>query len=264
MFKRMTLTAALAGAVFLGACEAATDTPAKAAASESAAPDAPVAINADLDLDEVRRKFPAINPADIKESPVQGWFEIDSGGQVLYISGDGRYAMRGDLIDLDTRVNLTDLRRNTSRQQLMASIGEDDMIVYTPDGDVTHSVTIFTDVDCGYCRKLHQEMEDYHSEGIEVRYLFYPRSGPNTASWEKATNVWCSDDRNSALTQAKAGQRLAAQQCDAGLINDHFEAGRKVGLRGTPAIVTENGELISGYMPAKALRTRIEQGALAR
>ncbi len=261
MFNRMTLTAVLAGAVLLGACDAASETPKAMAAADSSAP---ATVSASLDLDAVRKKFPALSPDDITESPVSGWFEIDSGGQVLYISGDGNYAMRGDLIDLNTRVNLTDLRRNTSRQALLASIGQDDMIVYTPKGETKHSITVFTDVDCGYCRKLHQEMDSYHDEGIEVRYLFYPRSGPNTASWEKATSVWCSDDRNEALTQAKAGQRLSPQQCDAGLINDHFEAGRKVGLRGTPAIVTETGELISGYMPAKALLTRIEQGGLAQ
>ncbi len=261
MFKRITISAALAGAVLLGACEAASETPGKALAAADSS--GPATVSASLDVDAVRKKFPAISPDDIKESPVTGWFEIDSGGQVLYISGDGNYAMRGDLIDLNTRVNLTDLRRNTARHNLLASIGEEDMIVYSPEGETKHSITVFTDVDCGYCRKLHQEMDSYHKEGIEVRYLFYPRSGPNTASWEKAASVWCSDDRNSALTKAKAGERLSPQQCDAGMINTHFEAGRKVGLRGTPAIITDSGELISGYMPAKALMARLEQGALA-
>lgn len=261
MLKRLTVTAALAGAVLLGACEAASETPGQPLAAADSS--APATVSAKLDLDAVRKKFPAINPDDISESPVSGWFEIDSGGQVLYISGDGNYAMRGDLIDLNTRVNLTDLRRNSARKNLLASIDTEDMIIFSPEGETRHSITVFTDVDCGYCRKLHQEMDSYHSEGIEVRYLFYPRSGPNTASWEKAVNVWCSDDRNEAMTQAKAGQRLSPQQCDAGLISTHFEAGRKVGLRGTPAIVSENGELISGYMPAKALVNRLEQGALA-
>ncbi len=261
MFKRMTISALLAGAVLLGACEAASETPKPKAAADSSGP---ATLSASLDLDAVRKKFPALSPDDIKESPVSGWYEIDSGGQVLYISGDGNYAMRGDLIDLNTRINLTDLRRNTTRQELIASIGQEDMIIYKPEGETKHAITVFTDVDCGYCRKLHQEMESYHAEGIEVRYLFYPRSGPNTASWEKAASVWCSDDRNEALTQAKAGQSLSPQQCDSSAINDQFEAGRKVGLRGTPAIITETGELISGYMPAKALLTRIEQGALAR
>ncbi len=262
MLNRITITAALAGAVLLAACEAASETPGKALAAADST--GPAVVSEKLDIDAVRKKFPAISPDDIKESPVAGWFEIDSSGQILYISGDGNYAMRGDLIDLNTRVNLTDLRRNTARQNLMASIGQEDMIVYTPAGETKHSITVFTDVDCGYCRKLHQEMDSYHSEGIEVRYLFYPRSGPNTASWEKAANVWCSDDRNTALTKAKAGERLSPQQCDTGLINTHFEAGRKVGLRGTPAIVTESGELISGYMPAKSLLNRLEQGALAQ
>ncbi|MFK8030717.1 MAG: DsbC family protein [Gammaproteobacteria bacterium] len=261
MFKRLSISAALAGAVLLSACDAASDTPKVMAAADSSGP---ATISSTLDLDAVRKKFPALSPDDIAEAPVPGWFEIDSGGQVLYISGDGKYALRGDLIDLETRVNLTDLRRNTARQNLMASIGQEDMIVYSPEGETKHQITVFTDVDCGYCRKLHQEMDAYHQEGIEIRYLFYPRSGPNTASWEKAASVWCSDDRNEALTKAKAGERLSPQQCDASSINDQFEAGRKVGLRGTPAIVTESGELISGYMPAKALVTRIETGGLAR
>lgn len=259
MLKKITLSAALAGAALLGACEAASETSVKSAVATTAAA-APAAVSTDLNIDAVRAKFPAVNPEAINESPVAGWYEIDSGGQILYVSGDGTYALRGDLINLETRVNLTDLRRNTARKSLLGDLNNDDMIVYSPD-EVKHSVTVFTDIDCGYCRKLHQEMDQYHRQGIEVRYMFFPRSGPNTPSWDKATNVWCSDDRNGALTQAKANQPVSSQQCDANLINVHYETGRKVGLRGTPAIITDSGELIAGYVPAASLITRLEQAA---
>ncbi|MEO1575695.1 MAG: DsbC family protein, partial [Pseudomonadota bacterium] len=131
-------------------------------------------------------------------------------------------------------------------------------IVFTPD-NVKHSLTVFTDIDCGYCRKLHSEIEDLEQLGVEVRYLFFPRAGPGSASWDKAESVWCADDRNAALTDAKAGRPVAPKECGDASIQAQYDMGRAVGLTGTPAIVTSSGELIAGYLPAQRLVTRLEQ-----
>ncbi|MFK8053227.1 MAG: DsbC family protein [Woeseiaceae bacterium] len=215
---------------------------------------------ADADLDAVRKivteKFPRLKPESINPGPVEGLLEIRQGAMVAYLTDDGRYLLQGELIDLDEDRNLTQESMAAGRKDLMDQSADAGSIVFGPD-DAAHTVTVFTDIDCTFCRKLHREIAAYNEEGIAVRYLLYPRSGPNTRSWEKAEEVWCSDNRRAALTDAKNEKSLPAADCDASAIARQFEVGLSVGLGGTPAIVLPNGDLISGYVPAKELATRI-------
>jgi thiol:disulfide interchange protein DsbC len=208
----------------------------------------------------VTTMFEAIKPEDINPSPVPGWYTIHTGPIVAYVSADGRYLLQGDMIDLITQVNLSEKTRTDARKQLLANVGDDDVISFSPD-EKKYSVTIFTDVDCSYCRKLHNQIDEYMANGIEVRYMLYPRSGPATRSWKTAENVWCAQDRNYALTMAKRDQGFASSQCDASMINEHYKLGRDVGLNGTPAIVLDDGTLIGGYLPPAALLQRIQASA---
>lgn len=156
-------------------------------------------------IDTIKAAFPGLGADEIHETPVDGWFEIMLGTQVAYVSGDAKYVMRGELIELATNFNYTNARMNDARIKVLDGVNNDDAIVFTPD-NVKHSLTVFTDIDCGYCRKLHAEIADLEKLGVEVRYLFFPRAGPGSASWDKAESVWCADDRNTALTDAKAGR----------------------------------------------------------
>jgi thiol:disulfide interchange protein DsbC len=204
------------------------------------------------ELENVRAKvsgiFNEIEPEHIEPSPVSGWYTIRKGAIVAYISADGRYLLQGDLIDLDREVNLSEETRNTSRLEMLAAIPEENMIVFSP--EVTkYSVTVFTDIDCTYCRRFHSQIDEYLAQGIEVRYLLYPRSGPTAESWVKAEQVWCADDRNEALTLAKLDRKFETHSCDASVVHKHYAIGQDVGLRGTPAIVLQDGTLVSGYLP---------------
>ena len=134
------------------------------------------------------------------------------------------------------------------------------MIIFSPD-EVKHTVSIFTDIDCTYCRRLHSQIGDYLEQGIEVRYLLYPRSGPASPSWTKAEQVWCAQDRNEALTLAKLDQDFTADDCDPSIIATHYEMGQEVGLRGTPAIILEDGTLVSGYLPPLQLTEALSASA---
>ena len=205
--------------------------------------------------DKVSDMFAEIEPQHVTPGPIDGWYTVAKGATVAYISGDGRYLLQGDLIDLDQGTNLTELARNEARIEMMAALPEEQMIIFSPE-EVKHTISVFTDIDCTFCRRLHSQIDDYLAEGIKVRYLLYPRNGPESASWVKAERVWCSDDRNSALTLAKQGQEFETRDCDATVVHSHYAAGQDVGLRGTPAIVTEDGTLFSGYMePVKLSST---------
>jgi len=208
--------------------------------------------------DKVAGMFSEIEAQHVNAGPIDGWYTVAKGAIVAYISGDGRYLMQGELIDLDQSVNLTENARSAARVEMMASIPDDELIIFTPD-EVKHTISVFTDIDCTFCRRLHSQIDDYLAEGIEVRYLLYPRSGPASASWVKAERVWCSDDRNSALTLAKLDKNFESRDCDSSTVHSHYAAGQDVGLRGTPAIVTEDGTLVSGYMEPAELSNALAQ-----
>lgn len=193
-----------------------------------------------------------IKPEEIRPSPIPGLYEVHSGAEVGYVSTDGRYYVDGDVFDMQTRDNLTERRRQQGRLLLLERVPDADTIVFAPRGPIRHTVTVFTDVDCAYCRRLHQEIDELNRLGIRVRYLAYPRSGPDTDSWRKAEAVWCSADRRDALTRAKRGANVKAPRCEAP-IAAHYALGREIGIRGTPGIITERGEYIAGYMPAAQL-----------
>lgn len=215
----------------------------------------------DAELEAARARinemFGEIAPENVNRSPVDGWYTVHKGSIIAYVSADGRYLLQGDIIDLDRQVNLTEETRSLSRREVMSSISDDQVILFSP-VEVKHRVTIFTDVDCTYCRKLHSQIDDYLAAGIQIRYLLYPRNGPASKSWNTSEDVWCARDRNSALTAAKSDRPFETNKCDSSAITEHYMLGQKIGLTGTPAIVFEDGTLLSGYLPPEGLASRLE------
>jgi len=205
---------------------------------------------------EIASKIPGARPDDLRASPIPGIYELTRGAEIAYVTSDGKYVINGDLYDIAANDNLTEQHRRETRAKLIAAIPESEMLIFGPK-DPQYTVTVFTDVDCGYCRKLHSHIADYNRLGVRVRYLFYPRSGPNTESWTKAEEVWCSDNRNDALTRAKLGEELKAKPCPNNPVARHYALGREFDLQGTPAIVMADGEMLPGYLPPDALIQRL-------
>ncbi len=150
---------------------------------------------------------PGAKIEDLKPSPISGIYEFIQGAEVSYLTADGKYFLDGNLYDMSTRENLTEAIRSHARLAMINAVPESQMLIFSPKNP-QYTITVFTDVDCQYCRKLHSDMAELNKLGVRVRYLFYPRTGPNTESWRKAEVVWCSADRNEALTRAKAGGQL--------------------------------------------------------
>ncbi len=201
------------------------------------------------------RLLPGIANADIRPTGADGLYEVQQGSNFAYVTADGKYLIEGDLFDLASGTSLTENKRKTTRVAKLNELGTENMIVYSPTAgtDPDRVVTVFTDVDCGYCRKLHREIDEYTALGIEIRYTFYPRSGPNTDSFRKAEAIWCASDRKQALTIAKAGAPLTGStDCD-NPITREYQLGSVLGLRGTPMLILPDGEVVNGYMPPAAL-----------
>jgi thiol:disulfide interchange protein DsbC len=196
---------------------------------------------------------------DLRPSPIPGIYEFSQGADVSYLTADGKFFLDGNVYDMATRENLTEDRRTKARVALINAVPESQMLIFSPKNPV-YTITVFTDVDCGYCRKLHSEMAELNRLGVRVRYMFYPRTGPNTDSWRKAEAVWCAADRNDALTRAKAGGPVdTSKTCGPNPVAREYALGQSIGVRGTPAIVTESGDYISGYLPPHDLVEQIKE-----
>ncbi|HEY0938986.1 MAG TPA: DsbC family protein [Steroidobacter sp.] len=192
------------------------------------------------------RKFPDMTINNVQPTPMKDIYEVSLGTDIAYISADGRYLIAGEMYEIESRTNLTEAGRQKTRVKALARLDEREMIIFKP-AKVKHTINVFTDVDCGYCRKLHSEIDQLNQRGVQVRYLAYPRAGPGSEDWEKMEAVWCSMDRKKAITDAKAGREVKAQQC-ATPVAKQYQLGGELGVRGTPAIFTTSGDYIGGYL----------------
>jgi len=212
-------------------------------------------------LDTLTAALGGRTPQTVLETPVDGLYEVRVDSQILYLSEDGRFAMQGDLIDLETRDNLTEVARNALRMDTVNAIDEAEMVSFGPQ-DAPYTVTVFTDIDCGYCRKLHQEIDTYTDQGIRIRYLAFPRAGAGSESFNKAVSVWCADDPQDAMTRAKLGQPIAEKSCP-NPVAQQYGLGQSLGVRGTPSLILENGQMVPGYVPAAQLRDILQETTVA-
>lgn len=204
------------------------------------------------DLTQLQAALKGVTPDSVAPTAIPGLYEVVLDGQVMYLSADGRFVVQGDIVDLGSRVNLTDDRRSELRGKAIAAVSENNMVVFAPEGPVKHTVTIFTDIDCGYCRKMHSQMAEYNKEGIRIRYLWFPREGIGSESYDKAVSVWCAADQKAAMTKAKSGENIEKKTCD-NPVQAQYELGQKLGVRGTPSLILESGEMLPGYVPPTQL-----------
>ncbi|MCT2529983.1 thioredoxin fold domain-containing protein [SAR92 clade bacterium H921] len=192
----------------------------------------------------------------VGRAPIQGFYEVQiQSGAVLYVSADGEYFFDGDLykVNADQFLNMREVRLKAERQALFASRSTGDMIIFKPAEQTKAVMNVFTDVDCGYCRKLHREVPELNAYGIEVRYLAYPRAGIPSETYDKMATAWCAKDQQDILTRVKNGDDIATAVCDNNPVAEHFALGRDLGVSGTPSIILMDGTMIPGYQPAADL-----------
>ena len=241
---------------------------AKAVGATSAVADAktPVAVPGDSAAvaavrAQLAKAMPDVTLDAIHPSAVPGLYEIQRGSLYGYVTADGKFLISGDLVNLQSGEEITEGSRKTARLDDLAKLGDQYIEFDPPNGKPDHVVTVFTDTDCGYCRKLHSEIGTYTALGIGIRYVFYPRQGPGSPSFQQAEAVWCSADRKAAFTKAKLGEKITAAACKNPVQRD-WELGQKFGLRGTPMLILPNGEVVNGYVPADRLAQRLVESSL--
>jgi len=200
------------------------------------------------------QRVPGLEIQSVEPSVINGVYEVRSNHQeTLFVSADGQYFVVGELYQVKPEglVNLSEVNKQKERAQVLASLKESDMVVFKPK-QTKATITVFTDVDCGYCRKLHQEVPRLNELGIQVNYMAYPRAGVGSPTYRQMVGVWCADDQKQAMTRAKNGQAVPNKECK-NPVADQFKLGSSLGVTGTPSIFLEDGRVIPGYVPADKL-----------
>ena len=239
MLMKVFVIVAIAGAGFVTAAQA---------ADEKAA----------LIKKKLQKRFAGTKNIAVKPSPIKSLYEVTVGSRVFYVGQNGTYLITGQMWNLDTNKNMSMNSLNKIRKRILDGLKEDNMIVFSPPADkVKHTVTVFTDLDCHYCRLLHSKIAGYNQLGIRVRYVLYPRAGKNAPSYNKAISVWCSKDRKSNFTRAKQGQSIQPKSCP-NPVEHNVVVGGTLGIRGTPAIFFTNGRVVPGYVDPARLNSMLK------
>jgi len=204
---------------------------------------------------ELKGKFRS-EPTSIKKSLLPDVYEVMYGTEVVYFSGDGKYFLAGDMIELDTRKNLSDIAKQSIRKDMLLEKNNKPVVFKAK--NEKHVLTVFTDIDCGFCAKLHREIADINDKGITIEYLMFPRAGLRSHSYDKAVSMWCAKDQQQMMTDAKERREIPELNCD-NPVAEQYNLGRELGVTGTPALMTSTGRLIPGYMPADRLAATLDE-----
>lgn len=196
---------------------------------------------------------PDIQYGSPKPSPFPGLYQVQVlGGPMLYITADGEKFIIGEPYTVggsgEGFAKLEDPEVLNARKKAVATLDIKQTIAFKPKSKTKAIVHVFTDVDCGYCRKLHEQMQAYNDLGIEIRYLAFPRAGIPSPSADKLVSAWCAKDRQGALTKLKKNETISNVSCE-NPVAAQFELGGRLGVNATPALLLPNGKLELGYLP---------------
>lgn len=261
--------AALFGAISVSACAqsqapAAPAKPAAAAAAAAATGSVPKVAAGSADaraIAAIRTLDPRISIDRVGAAALPGFREVIVAGKALYVSDDGKYLIQGSLYDMKSRQDLSEASLSKVRKELLKQAPLADRIVFAPPNP-KYVLSVFTDIECGFCQKMHSQIAEYNKLGIEIQYLAFPRMGLDTPDYRKMVAVWCAPDRKQALTAAKTGKSVPSKECK-NPVSTQYALGQRAGLTGTPMIITANGEQLPGYLPPQAMRSYLDELAKA-
>ena len=260
--KDLFCLAALLATASLSACAQAPQPSQATTPTADAASSAPKADTADGRAREALQTLnPQIRIDYVGAGPLPGFREVIVGGQVVLVSDDGKYLVQGTVLDIAQKKELTQSSPALSkyRQGLLKSIKASDRIAFAPSGKTDYTVSVFTDIECGYCRKLHSEIAEYNKRGIAIEYMAFPRMGLGSKDHLDMISVWCASDRKQALTDAKNGKPVPAKSCKSTPVDMEYNVGQRLGINGTPAIFAPDGSQLGGYLPPQQMREALDK-----
>ncbi len=204
---------------------------------------------------------PDFKPDYIGAAPFPGFREVVVSGQILYVSDNGRYLIQAQPYDIQNKKFAVSEGLLSYRRTQLATVPQSQRIVFAPKNP-QYTISVFTDIECGYCRKLHSEIAELNKQGIAVEYLAFPRMGLGSEDYKDMVSVWCAADRKQALTEAKAGKKIQNKNCNNPVALE-YNLGQRIGVNGTPAIFAPDGTQLGGYLPPEKLRALLDKLAAA-
>ena len=202
---------------------------------------------------KLSQAIPQYKVTSVRPSPIEGLYFAKVGGSDLLVTADGTKFVQGDIFNV-TEAGFSkweDPDLVAERKKMLATVDPKDAIIFKP-AKTKAVVYVFTDVDCGYCRKLNSEMADYNKLGIEIRYLAFPRAGIPSPSADKLVTAWCAKDKQSTLTKIKEGHDVPPLTCT-NPVAAEFDLGGRIGVNATPALWMPDGNIRLGYLPPTQL-----------
>ncbi len=209
--------------------------------------------------ENLKKVSPQLQTRSVQPAPVDGFYVVVlNGGQIIYTDKEASFFFTGELYQTTPAgvVNLTENSKKALRVSLLDDISLNETINFTPKGKVKASIYAFTDITCGYCRKLHSEIADINAFGIEVRYLAFPRAGINSQTYRDMVSVWCADNPQQAMTNAKLGKTVEPKKCDTP-VAQQYQLGQQLNVTGTPTLIFPDGSVAPGYLPAGRLAAKL-------
>lgn len=195
---------------------------------------------------------PGIEIHSVKPSPVKGVYQVRIASDLLYLSEDGSYLFTGDIYDLASKVNLTEKASRVITQEALASVADGDKIIYKAPNE-KYKISVFTDISCPYCTKLHQHIDDFNQAGITVEYLAFPRAGADSVAAKNMQRIWCAKDKAAAMDKAKIDKTYPESDCEGQQAKEQFELGRQLGINATPTLIFSDGQIKPGYVNSQQL-----------
>ncbi|MGC2165107.1 MAG: DsbC family protein [Gallionella sp.] len=203
----------------------------------------------------LQNKFPGIgNLEHIVLTPYSGLYEVVIDGQLLYTDAKGLYLFDGNVIDTQTRSNLSEERK----RHLFAidfSTLPLELAVKKVKGNGKRKMAQFTDPNCGFCQRLEKELNEVTDVTIySFLYPIFPGSD------EIVRNVLCSKNPAQAWDNWML-KRIAPEKgnCDTPQTEKVRALGQKLRVNGTPNIIFENGIQMPGYLPAEQLEKHLNE-----
>jgi len=204
--------------------------------------------------------LPNASVDQVVKSELPGFYEVVVSGQIVYVSADGKYLLQGNLYNVPAKKDLTASRVAATRAQAVEKLPASKKIVFAPEHP-KHTVTVFTDVDCPYCRQFHKQIAEFNNAGIAVNYVLFPLDIHPGAD-KKASALWCAADRNAAYTAAMGGHDPGTATCTNPIAETKALA-ISLGINATPTVLAEDGTTVDGNKAANPALLLAELDRLA-
>ena len=203
--------------------------------------------------DSINDKFPQTKGAKI-EPAFSNFWSVVQGGEVVFISDDLKTLVSGTVMDIEKNRNMTQELADANKPKMnIADLDVRDAILVKAGG--TKKLYVFSDPDCPYCKQLEKTFDQLSNVSIYVFPMPLVSLHPNALNVSET--LWCQKNAGAAWhAYLTTGAKPADQKCQ-NPIEKNINLAAKYQIRGTPAIIFEDGSIMPGAAPAQMIQDKL-------